>query len=73
MGKKSFGLGQRIIATLTSKIDGDIADNRPVGGGMIFLKGSIFKKSSLTQCKRFQFPNVDEYHPQMSSRLWLKS
>jgi hypothetical protein len=47
MGKKSFGLGQRIIATLTSKIDGDIADNRPVGGGMIIPEGSsIFAKNS---------------------------
>ena len=32
MGKKSLSLGKRIITTLGSKIDSNIADNRAIGG-----------------------------------------
>ena len=46
MGKKSFRLGERIITTLASKIDGNIADNRPIGGSIIVTEGShIFAKN----------------------------
>ncbi len=46
MGKKSFRLGQRIVTALASKIDGNIADNRPIGGSIgVSEWGSIFTKN----------------------------
>lgn len=46
MGKKSFGLGQRIVATHAGDIDGNSADNRPVSGSIVVLEGSgIFAKN----------------------------
>ena len=46
MGEKTFGNGSRIIATHPSDIDGDSADNRPIGGSVVVLKrSSIFAKN----------------------------
>ena len=48
MSKKSLGFGKGIIATETSKIDGDIADNRPVGSGIVIPEESrIFSKNHI--------------------------
>ena len=48
MGKKSFGNGSRIIATHTSDNDGDSADKRPIGGGIVVPEGSgIFAKNHI--------------------------
>ena len=41
MGKKSLSFGQRIITAPTSKINGDIADDRPICGNTIVTQGSI--------------------------------
>ena len=60
MGKKSFRLGQRIIATIASKIDGNIADNRPIGGSIGVTKwGSINTCNYIfdERANDFQFPN----------------
>jgi hypothetical protein len=45
MGKKSFRLGERIITTLASKVDGDIADDRPIGGSIIITQRRIVEYS----------------------------
>ena len=48
MGKKSFGFSKGIIARYPSKINDDIADNRPVGGGIVIPKeSSIFAKNHI--------------------------
>ena len=60
MGKKAFRLSQRIITTLASKIDGNIADNRPIGGSIGVIEGgSIFTKNHIfdERANDFQFPN----------------
>ncbi len=65
MGKKSFRLGQRIVTALASKIDGDIADDRPISGNIIVTQGSrIFTKSHIfhERADDSQFPNGDESH-----------
>ena len=40
MTKKTLGNGSRIISTHTRNIDNKRADERPVGSGIIVLKGS---------------------------------
>ena len=48
MGEKTFGFCEGIIATHTSNIDGDSADERPVSGGIIVFKGSgIFAQNHI--------------------------
>ncbi len=48
MSEKTFGQGSGIIATHTSNIDGDSADERPVGGGVVVPSWSgIFSKKHI--------------------------
>jgi hypothetical protein len=60
MSKKSLGFGKGIIARHPRDIDGDIADNRPIGGSIIISEGSrIFAKNYIfhERANDSQFPN----------------
>ncbi|MBW4640191.1 MAG: hypothetical protein KME05_18575 [Gloeocapsa sp. UFS-A4-WI-NPMV-4B04] len=53
-----------------SKIDGDSADNRPVGSGMVIPEGSsIFGKNHIFNLMQtvLNSPMSSEFHPQISS------
>ena len=63
MGKKTLSFGEGIIATHTSDINGDRADERPVGSGVVVRKGSgIFSEKHIfdDNANDFQSPNALE-------------
>ena len=41
MAEKSFGFSKGIIAVLTSNINDDIAEQRPVTGSVVMAKGVL--------------------------------
>jgi len=65
MREKTFGLGEGIIATHPSNIDGDSADERPVGSSVVVFKGSsIFSKKHIFD------PMQTIFNPPMPSNPW---